>query len=584
MTQKETFVKIFRDFKKHIWKKKFIILLFWTFIISILDILSPFFYKEIIALIEKFIKTGYYNQEEIIKVFLYFAFFILFLTIIKAFVEYLLAKSNLKNYKMNHSKYSSKILKIDYASYLNEKSGSLFKIYDRWIEDQVELIYALLGEIIISVISVLFITILLLFINLKLAIATLAMIPFMIFVAIFFNLKTRKIQNKINDLRDKSFGILGDALNSMQLVKTLVLEKIFQKKLEKNIVLADQKQQEVVFRWIIADVLTSFFILISRILVLWLWFYLIINWEISFSILFLFFSFVGHIYFPIMWISKRLKIIQKKLQWIQRFYEKFDNLKIEKQEKSKEKLKNINWKIEYKNISFSYSKDKEVLKNINLKINPWEKIALVWNTWAGKSTIVHLLFKFWEPWSWEILIDWKNIKNLDKSFLRKNIWFVMQDNSLFNTTIKENLLYANKKASIKEIKKALENAQANFVFDLEKWLDTVIWERWLKLSWWEKQRISIARLFLKNPKILVLDEATSALDNKTEKQIQKALDKLMKWRTSIIIAHRLSTIENVDKIYFLENWQIVEFGTYQELINKKWKFYKLANPENLIIN
>jgi ABC-type multidrug transport system fused ATPase/permease subunit len=145
-------------------------------------------------------------------------------------------------------------------------------------------------------------------------------------------------------------------------------------------------------------------------------------------------------------------------------------------------------------------------------------------------------------------------------------------------------LYANQNATKKDIQQALKNAKAEFVFNLKDWLDTIIWERWLKLSWWEKQRISIARLFLKNPKIIVLDEATSALDNKTEKEIQSALDKLIKWRTTIVIAHRLSTIQNSDNIIMLENWKIVESGTYDELINKKAKFYNLADPEHLILN
>lgn len=146
------------------------------------------------------------------------------------------------------------------------------------------------------------------------------------------------------------------------------------------------------------------------------------------------------------------------------------------------------------------------------------------------------------------------------------------------------MLYAKKDASEKEIFEALEKAEAHFVKKMKDWLDTVIWERWMKLSWWEKQRIAIARLFLKNPEILILDEATSALDNKTEKLVQKALEKLMKGKTSIVIAHRLSTIQNADKIFFLENWEIKESGTYEELIVKNGKFAELANPKNLIIN
>jgi len=151
-------------------------------------------------------------------------------------------------------------------------------------------------------------------------------------------------------------------------------------------------------------------------------------------------------------------------------------------------------------------------------------------------------------------------------------------------TIKENLLLVKEDATNEEIENALKNAQANFVLKLKDGINTYIWERWLKLSWWEKQRISIARLFLKNPQIILLDEATRALDNKTENLIQKALDKLIVWKTSIIIAHRLTTITNVDKIYFLKDWNIVESGNYKELIDKKWYFYELSNSSHLMLN
>lgn len=124
----------------------------------------------------------------------------------------------------------------------------------------------------------------------------------------------------------------------------------------------------------------------------------------------------------------------------------------------------------------------------------------------------------------------------------------------------------------------------DFVFKQKDWINTEIWERWLKLSWWEKQRLNIARIFLRNPEILVLDEATSALDNKTEIEIQKSLDELIAWKTSIIIAHRLSTIKKVDRIFVLENWQIVEVWNYEELLAKKWKFFELANPDKMVMN
>jgi ABC-type multidrug transport system fused ATPase/permease subunit len=130
----------------------------------------------------------------------------------------------------------------------------------------------------------------------------------------------------------------------------------------------------------------------------------------------------------------------------------------------------------------------------------------------------------------------------------------------------------------------LKKAKAEFVFSSEKWLETIIWERWLKLSWWEKQRINIARIFLRNPEILILDEATSALDNKTEAEIQKSIEELLIWKTSIIIAHRLSTIKKVDRIFVLDKGKIVESWNYEELIQKKWFFFALANPDKMILN
>ena len=197
--------------------------------------------------------------------------------------------------------------------------------------------------------------------------------------------------------------------------------------------------------------------------------------------------------------------------------------------------------------------------------------------------MVNLLLRFWDIDEGAIFLDGEDIRNIKKSSLRSHIGVVSQDNSLFNLSIEENLKFANPKATKKDIKQALINAEASFVFDLPKGIQTVIGERGLKLSGGEKQRISIARLFLKNPEILLLDEATSALDNVTEKKIEKALKKLMKGKTSIIIAHRLSTIQHVDTIFVLENGRVVEQGDYESLMKEQNKFYTLANPDKLIL-
>lgn len=584
MTDFQVIKKIFWNFIKNNGKKIFYTIIFSWIIISIFELITPFFYKEVISVIENYMKTNYLNTVLLYKIFIYWWIFIIVTIIFKAFSEFLLANANLKNYKLNHLNYSKKIFNMRYEEYLNEKSWSLFKKYDRWQENSLELIYIFLSEIFISSLSIILISIILFIINIKMAMATLVMVPIMILIGLFFNLKTRKVQDNINILRDKAFWIIWDWSNNLWLIKTLNLERKFLRLFKKEIEIADKKQKKVAYRWVFADIYASLLIMISRFIVLLLWIYLIKIWELDFATLFLFFTFIWHIYFPLAWIFRRLQMIQKKLKGIKSFYEKFDKLKQDKNNNKSKKLNKIKWEITFKNVKFAYKKWEDIFNNLSFKINSWEKIAFVWNTWAGKSTIVSLLFRFWDINSWEILLDWENINNISKDSLRKNIWLVMQDNSLFNTTILENLKFANSKATIKEIEKALKNAEAHFVFKLKNWIKTLIGERWLKLSWWEKQRLSIARLFLKNPKILILDEATSALDNKTENLVQKALDKLLKWRTSIVIAHRLTTIQNADKIFMLENWEIVESWNYKQLIKKKGKFYNLANTEHLILN
>lgn len=181
------------------------------------------------------------------------------------------------------------------------------------------------------------------------------------------------------------------------------------------------------------------------------------------------------------------------------------------------------------------------------------------------------------------MLDGILLQDIKKSSLRHHIGVVSQDTSLFNLSIEENLKFANPKATKKQIEEALKSAQAEFVFDFPHGIKTIIGERGLKLSGWEKQRIALARLFLKNPEILILDEATSALDTSTEKKVDLALKNLMKWKTSIIIAHRLSTIRHVDRIFVLEQGKVVEIGNYEELIEKKGKFFALANPDKLIL-
>ena len=465
-----------------------------------------------------------------------------------------------------------------------KKNLKVYKLIDRGTENKLSIIFSIFKSYIYFSVSILVIVTIMFFMNFKMAIISLSLLPVMIFLWIYFSKITSVKQLELTKKWESIFETVWNVMSNFSLFKILSLERRFIKNIYNKSDYTYEKQMSLNKAWNFSEIYTSLIVALTRILVLWFWIFFIKSWELSLAELFVIFNYIWWIYFPLSFIFRELRNSIRQLTEIWRMYDELWNLKVEDDLNIWKSIKTIKWNLEFKDVNFSYIKNKKIISKLDLRINSWEKVAFVWNTWAGKSTIVNLLLRLWELNKGGIYLDWLNIANLSKRSLRSHVWVVSQDNSLFNLSIKENLLFAYPKAKKKDLESALKKAEAHFVFDLEKGINTVIWERWLKLSWWEKQRLSIARLFLKNPEILILDEATSALDNKTEKLIQKALDKLMKGRTSIVIAHRLSTIQNADNIFMLEDWKIVEEWNYKELMKKKEKFYNLANPDNLVIN
>jgi subfamily B ATP-binding cassette protein MsbA len=244
----------------------------------------------------------------------------------------------------------------------------------------------------------------------------------------------------------------------------------------------------------------------------------------------------------------------------------------------KKKLQKIIGHIEFKNVTFSYDKIKKpVLENINFQIKSGEKIALVGKSGGGKTSLVNLIPRFYDLDSGSILIDKTNITDIKLNDLRHHLSLVSQDTILFNDTIYNNIAYGSlKNTDSKKVKQAAKAANAlEFIDKLPNGFNHKIGDRGVRLSGGQKQRIAIARAILKNAPILLLDEATSALDSESEKLVQKALDNLMYGRTSIVIAHRLSTVKNADRIVVIDNGEIVEVGTHQNLIKSKKYYFRL---------
>ncbi|QUI25821.1 ABC transporter ATP-binding protein [Vallitalea pronyensis] len=243
-------------------------------------------------------------------------------------------------------------------------------------------------------------------------------------------------------------------------------------------------------------------------------------------------------------------------------------------------LKDVKGHIRFNNVTFSYNDHEKVLNNIKLDIDAGKTLALVGPSGGGKTTLCHLIPRFYEVDEGEITIDDKDIKHVKIKSLRENIGLVSQDVFLFAGTIKDNIMYGNVNANEEELILAAKNAEIHdFIKDLPDGYDTNVGERGIRLSGGQKQRISIARVFLKNPPILILDEATSALDNETEIKIQRALEKLSKGRTTLVIAHRLSTIKNADEIVVITEDGIKEKGSHHDLLQIEGTYAKLYKAQ-----
>lgn len=244
-------------------------------------------------------------------------------------------------------------------------------------------------------------------------------------------------------------------------------------------------------------------------------------------------------------------------------------------------LQQAQGRIVFNHLRFTYpGTDKEVLKDISFAVAPGEMVALVGKSGSGKSTLASLIYRLYSIEDNSIFIDGQDINDITLSSLRKNIATVTQNIALFDDTIRNNVAYGDISVSDEEIIEALEHAHAmEFIRDLKEGLDTFIGENGLKLSGGQRQRISIARAFLKNSPILIMDEATSALDNESEAMVSKAIEELIETRTTIVIAHRLSTILKADRLLVMDNGEIIESGTHQELLNKNGYYSKLYRSE-----
>lgn len=400
-----------------------------------------------------------------------------------------------------------------------------------------------------------------------------------LFYSLSLNKRMLKDRNAENKASDKEKGFIADIFTNIESVKYFGKEKTIGTKFQKKINETRKKQLKSWNWWnwisagntIILGIGTTLLFAIS--LIQFTKGILTLG-EVSF-IYTTYIALLG----PLNWFTHGVRQISRSLTDMQDLFEYGEVSKDIQDSPNAKNLKIKSGKVELKNINFQYPKGQKIFENFNLKIPAGKTVALVGHSGCGKSTIVKLLYRLYDPKEGEILIDNKNIKSFKQESLRSEMAIVSQEPILFDDTIYNNIKFARPSATKEEIEKAIHFAQLDKVIkQLPKKEKTIVGERGVKLSGGQKQRVSIARAILANKKILVLDEATSALDSETEFEIQRDLEKLMKNRTSIVIAHRLSTIMNADIIVVMEEGKIVEIGSHRELIsNDNGEYQKLWN-------
>jgi len=401
----------------------------------------------------------------------------------------------------------------------------------------------------------------------RLAWLALAPVPFLAAGALWYTLTAKQRYRGQRKASSAMNALLHDNLAGIRQIKTYVRESEQHARFNEASMDLQKSTLKVMRIWAIYNPSMSLFASLGMTLVVGFGAQAVLRQELSVGELTGFLLLAGFLYDPIGRLHSLNQILQAGRAAGERVFEILDeNVEPDALGQEQPGLK-ILGAVEFKRVGFSYRSEVPVLHDVTIHAQPAQTIALVGKTGAGKSTIVQMLTRFYEYDTGEILLDGVSLRDIPRSVLRQNIGLVTQESFLFNGTLRENLLLGNPHANDAQLWEVLQYANAEaFVRQLPEGLDSVVGERGVKLSVGEKQRVSIARVLLKDPPILILDEATASVDTDTERQIQGALENLMRNRTSFVIAHRLSTVRNADQILVLDHGRIVERGVHSELL------------------
>ena len=454
------------------------------------------------------------------------------------------------------------------------------KIYTRATSypDDVAVIFCyVIVQGLLDIVNLIFVIIFMLITNTPLALISIILAIILVIIFVLLAPLRRKLQHVVNDKKSNVNAYVSESINGIRITQS------FNRESENERILRDlekdrQKAQRKTFfinnlNWSV----TGIFNLSSMALIYYVglrYFYP----SVSLGTIIAIDSYSSRFWDPLEYITSSYSDLMDASTYLERIFELLDEpLTIENSQKSM--ILDIKGDVELKNVVFSYDKKKKVLNHVNLKIKAGEKVGLVGETGCGKSTILSLLSRFYDPDEGKILIDGINIKDIRLNSLRGQVSMMLQDNFLFARSVYDNLVL-NKKIKKEEVIKVCKMLDIHdMIMNLEKGYETILLNNGSNLSNGERQLLCIARIMLQDPKILILDEATSNIDLMTEKKITKAIEIVTKNRTTIMVAHRISTIKNCDKIVLIKDHINYEEGTHNELMKKKEEYYKLYSSQ-----
>ncbi len=554
---------------------------FFTVVLALLNQVQPIFIKQIVDAVVGSIEGVDVDVRSVaIFVFLIFAADV-GVTLLSNVSGYLGDVMAAKLKRFLSFKYYEHLLELPQSYFDQEKTGKIINRLNRTITELTRFLNLLANNLLQFVVTTVFTLVIVAYFSWPVALLLGSLYPIFIYMTARTSMAWQRHQEAINDNADSATGRFAESISQVKAVKAYSNEgyelKNFDRRFSKIIEITKKQSlgwhQRDIGRRLVLNVIFLFiygFIFMQG-----------VNETLSVGEMILLIQYAALIRLPLFSMSFLVDSTQRAVAGSKDF---FEAMAIEPEIKDINNANNLDIrspKVEFRDVNFSYDKGKDVLRGISFTIEPDTKLALVGESGEGKTTISNLLLRLYDPTSGAILIDGQDIAKVKQKSLRSNIGIVFQEPALFSGTIRENIMYGKFSASEKQMIKAAKAANAHgFIKEFKDGYNTEIGEHGLKLSGGQKQRVAIARAILKDPPVLILDEATSSLDSKAEAQVQEALTRLMKGRTTMIIAHRLSTIAHVETIVTLKKGKVDEIGSPTELAKTNGIYAKLLKLQN----